>query len=91
MLKFHTNIAIQQILWAQLNLKTHTYKIFTSTYFHLFMYFGNTILMLVLKNELFGFSLKKHISFAENMFQLLSESQENIVSKSLFTNLSLMK
>ena len=55
------------------------------------MYFGNTMLTLVLKNALFRFSLKKHISFAENMFQLLSESQENVVSKSLFTNLSLMK
>ena len=49
------------------------------------------MLTLVLKNALFGFSLEKHIAFGENMFQLLSESQENIVSKSLFINLSLMK
>ena len=91
MLKLQTNTAIQKIFLAPLNLKTNTYKVFTGTYFYLFMYFGNTMLTLVLKNALFGFSLKKHISFAENMFQLLLESQENVVSKSLFTNLSLMK
>ena len=61
MLKFQTNTAIQQIFWARLNLKTHTYKIFTGTYFYLFMYFGNTMLTLLLKNALFGFSFKKNI------------------------------
>ena len=61
MLKFQTNTAIQPIFWARLNLKTHTYKIFAGTYFYLFMYFGNTMLTLLLKNALFGFSLKKNI------------------------------
>ena len=91
MLKPQTNTVIQQIFLAPLNLKTNTYRIFTGIYFYLFMYFGNTMLTLVLKNALFGFSLEKHIAFGENMFQLLSESQENIVSKILFTNLSKQK
>ena len=63
MLKFQTNIAIQPIFWARLNLKTYTYKIFTGTYFYLFMYFGNTMLTLLLKNALCGFSLKKTYFF----------------------------
>ena len=49
------------------------------------------MLTLVLRNAMFGFSSKKDIAFRENMFQLHSESQENIVSKNLFTNLSLLK
>ena len=74
MLKLQTNTAIQQIFWAPLNLKTQTCKIFTGTYFYLFMHFGNTMLTLVLRNAMFGFSSKKDIAFPENMFQLHSES-----------------